>query len=76
MSDSKGQIDFQLYRYTPSIPAAVIFVVLFLLTTAYHFYQLIKSRSWYFSAFVVGGICEFFPSSGSVLTHQALDGPF
>jgi hypothetical protein len=59
MGDSEGHIDFQLYRYTPSVAAAVIFIVLFLLTTAFHLYQLIKCRAWYFSAFVLGGICEF-----------------
>lgn len=58
MSDKSGQYEFQLYRYTPSLVGAVIFIVLFLLTTAYHLYQLIRSRSWYFTAFVLGGICE------------------
>jgi hypothetical protein len=58
MSDSEDHIDFQLYRYAPSVAAAVIFIVLFVLTTVYHLYQLIKYRSWYFIAFVVGGICE------------------
>lgn len=58
MSDSNHQIDFELYRYTPNIAAAVIFIVLFTLSTAYHSYQLIKCRAWYFIAFVIGGICE------------------
>ena len=58
MSDGSGQIDFQLYRYTPNLAAAAIFIVLFTLTTIYHTYQLIKTRAWYFIAFVLGGICE------------------
>ncbi|CAG7999982.1 unnamed protein product [Penicillium salamii] len=58
MSDSEGHIDFQLYRYTPSLPAAVIFIVLFVLTAAYHIYQLVKCRAWYFIAFVLGGIFQ------------------
>jgi len=58
MSDNNGYIDFKLYRYTPNVAAAVIFIVLFTLSTAYHSYQLIKCRAWYFIAFVIGGICE------------------
>lgn len=58
MSDGSGYIDFKLYRYTPNLAAAAIFIVLFALTTIYHTYQLIKTRAWYFIAFVLGGICE------------------
>lgn len=58
MTESGGKVDFQLYRYIPSVAAAVIFIVLFVLTTLYHIYQLTKSRSWYFIAFVLGGICK------------------
>jgi hypothetical protein len=59
MGDSGQHIDFKLYRYTPSVAAAVIFIILFTITTAFHVWQLIKSRSWYFIAFVLGGICEY-----------------
>ncbi|KAK9851440.1 hypothetical protein MYU51_009747 [Penicillium brevicompactum] len=58
MGSSEGHIDFQLYRYTPSLPAAVIFIVLFVLTTACHVYQIIKCRAWYFTAFVLGGVFQ------------------
>lgn len=57
MSDNP-EIDFKLYRYTPNVAAAAIFVVLFAITTLYHVYQLYKARAWYFIAFVVGGICK------------------
>jgi hypothetical protein len=76
MGDSGGHIDFQLYRYTPSVPAAVIFTILFLGTTAYHLYQLIKCRSWYFCAFISGGICEFLSASSSAFLNRAWDVPF
>ena len=52
-------VDFKLYRYTPSLVAAIIFIVLFVLATAYHLYQVIRTRFWYFTIFVVGGACEF-----------------
>lgn len=52
-----ANIDFQLYRYTPSQAAAGLFVALFSITTLYHAYQIAKARAWYFTAFAVGGIC-------------------
>ncbi|CAI7599649.1 unnamed protein product [Penicillium manginii] len=70
MGDSEGHIDFQLYRYTPSVAAAVIFIVLFLLTTAFHLYQLIKCRAWYFSAFVLGGIFQIIGYIARAISHS------
>lgn len=53
-------IDFQLYRYVPSLAAAILFVVLFVLITAYHLYQVVRMRSWYMLVFVTGGICKYY----------------
>lgn len=53
-----GGIDFKLYRYTPSLVAAVLFIVLFALTTAYHLWQTVRPRCWYFLVFVTGGVCK------------------
>ena len=50
--------DWQYYRYNPSLAAAAIFIVLFLSTTTFHLYQLIRTRTWYFIPLVVGGFCE------------------
>jgi hypothetical protein len=47
------------YRYHPSLVAAVIFVVLFALTTFLHIFQLIKKRTWYFIPLVIGGLCTY-----------------
>lgn len=60
MSSDNGDpgFDFELYRYTPDLGAAVLFLVLFVLATAYHAYQVIRMRSWYMLVFVVGGVCE------------------
>ncbi|EEU42503.1 uncharacterized protein NECHADRAFT_93370 [Fusarium vanettenii 77-13-4] len=38
---------FKLYHYDPTIPGAVIFLLLFLATTAFHFWQLIRPRCWF-----------------------------
>ncbi|PVH97369.1 RTA1-domain-containing protein [Periconia macrospinosa] len=49
---------FVFYRYEPSIAAAVIFIVLFAITTLLHIYQIIRRRTWYFIPLAVGGIFE------------------
>ncbi|PNP84116.1 hypothetical protein FNYG_02804 [Fusarium nygamai] len=57
MSESAGNGDavFKLYRYDLSMVAAVIFIILFLLVTGLHTYQLIRTKTWFFSCFVIGG---------------------
>lgn len=45
------------YRYHPSQVAAIVFVVLFALTTSLHTLQLIKKKTWYFIPLFVGGLC-------------------
>lgn len=55
---------FVLYRYSPSLPAAIIFVILFALTTFYHIFQIGTKRTWYFIPLAVGGACTL-PSSAS-----------
>ncbi|PYH91144.1 RTA1 like protein [Aspergillus ellipticus CBS 707.79] len=50
---------FEYYYYYPSLAAAVIFIICFLFTTLLHTYQLIRTRTWFFISFVVGGYFEF-----------------
>jgi 5-hydroxyisourate hydrolase-like protein (transthyretin family) len=38
--------------------AAVVFIVLFSITTILHTFQLAKKRTWYFIPFLIGGFCE------------------
>ena len=54
-----GEIDFELYRYTPSLPAAIVTVIVFAILTAVHVWRLYKARAFYFIAFTIGGVCEF-----------------
>ncbi|KAJ5929063.1 RTA1 domain protein, partial [Penicillium verhagenii] len=55
---SDGGIDFALYRYTPSLPAAVVFAVIFLLLSILHLIRLCKNRTYFFIPFIVGLLCE------------------
>lgn len=57
-SSSDGGIDFALYRYTPSIVAAVIFAVIFLIITILHGIRLWRHRTYFFVPFIIGLLCE------------------
>lgn len=57
-SNTSGETDYKLYRYTPSLVAAILFTVLFMLATCYHLYQVVRTRAWYFIVFVIGGACK------------------
>jgi hypothetical protein len=48
---------FAYYRYDPSMAAAVIFTLLFMGTTFYHIFKLVKTRTWFFVPFAIGGVC-------------------
>ena len=58
---------FSLYQYTPSIPAAIVFIALFGITTALHSYQMMRTRTWFFIPFLCGGLCK------SMASIEALD---
>lgn len=59
MAEEQAAPSFKLYHYDPSVAAAVIFVFLFLATSFYHVWQMVKQRTWFFTAFIVGGAFEF-----------------
>lgn len=49
--------DFALYRYAPSLAGAVIFCIVFVITTGLHTFQMARTKTWYMVPFVVGGFC-------------------
>jgi hypothetical protein len=57
MSDTQYG-DFKLYRYDPSMAGAVIFVLAFIAATGLHFYQMIRTKTYFFVPFVIGGLFE------------------
>ncbi|EXJ74394.1 uncharacterized protein A1O5_02690 [Cladophialophora psammophila CBS 110553] len=62
--------DFKLYRYDPSAAAAVIFVTLFALASFLHTYQLLRTRTWFFVPFCVGGYFEAIGYVGRAIGSQ------
>ncbi|KAJ5608670.1 hypothetical protein N7528_009237 [Penicillium herquei] len=45
---------YVLYQYTPSLVAAMVFAILFFLTTTVHLWQRIRNHTQYFNPFIVG----------------------
>ncbi|KOC09222.1 RTA1 like protein [Aspergillus flavus AF70] len=70
MDSTEGTFEFKLYRYTPSLGAAILFLVLFALITLYHLYQVIRLRSWYFLVFVIGGVFQIIGYICRTLAHN------
>ncbi|KIW92239.1 uncharacterized protein Z519_07223 [Cladophialophora bantiana CBS 173.52] len=62
--------DFKLYRYDPSLAAAVISVILFALASFLHTYQLLRTRTWFFIPFCVGGYFEAIGYIGRAMGSQ------
>ncbi|KAJ5934275.1 Protein RTM1 [Penicillium verhagenii] len=66
---SDGGIDFALYRYTPSLPAAVVFAVIFLLLSIFHLIRLFKNRTYLFIPFIVGLLFECAGYIARIFSH-------
>ncbi|KAH8662824.1 RTA1 like protein-domain-containing protein [Tricladium varicosporioides] len=49
---------FKFYRYTPSVAACIIFIILFTITSTIHLYQLLRTRAWLLIPIVIGGFGE------------------
>ncbi|EPE07796.1 hypothetical protein F503_00518 [Ophiostoma piceae UAMH 11346] len=52
MANSVG--DFEYYAYNPSMAAAVIFIIVFFLSTLTHVFLMVRKRTWYFAPFIIG----------------------
>ncbi|GAB1739773.1 hypothetical protein NU219Hw_g4710t1 [Hortaea werneckii] len=50
--------EHKLYHYDPSVVAAVVFALLFIISLLWHIFQLIRHRAWFFIPFVIGVIFE------------------
>lgn len=48
--------DYYAWKYLPSLPAAIVFCILFFILTTAHAYRLYINRLWFCIPFVAGGI--------------------
>lgn len=69
-------LNFQYYYYEPSLPAAIIFIVLFGIATFLHAFQMFKTRTWFMVPFLIGGIFETIGYIGRVLSASENPGPY
>ncbi|RSL94305.1 hypothetical protein CEP52_012723 [Fusarium oligoseptatum] len=68
-TDPGAAFDFKLYRYTPSLPAAIVSVVVFAVLTVLHTWRLLRARAFYFSAFTIGGVFQTIGYCGRIWSH-------
>jgi hypothetical protein len=61
--------DFKLYRYDPSLPAAIVATIIFAVLTAVHFWRLRRAGALYFTPFLIGGIFETIGYCGRIWSH-------
>ncbi|GAA6046480.1 hypothetical protein JCM3770_004943, partial [Rhodotorula araucariae] len=52
------ELTFNIYGYDPSLAAAIVFLVAFSLITLWQTVQVIRSRVWWLTVLLVGGVCE------------------
>ncbi|KAJ5757114.1 uncharacterized protein N7511_007296 [Penicillium nucicola] len=62
--------DWIAYTYNPSIAAAVIFIILFAVTTLLHTFYLFRTRTWFFIPLVIGGYFELIGYIGRAMSAQ------
>ncbi|KAF5977989.1 Rtm1p-like protein [Fusarium bulbicola] len=63
------EYDFKLCRYTPSLAAAIISVVIFGILTGLRLWRLFRARAYYFTAFTIGGIFQVVEYAGRTWGH-------
>lgn len=73
--DDAGGFDFKLYRYNPSLPAAIIALVVFAILTAAHTWKIARHRSLYFIPFTVGLACKSLYGLPPILRVSVLTQP-
>jgi hypothetical protein len=61
--------DFKLYRYEPSLPAAIVTTIVFAILTAVHFWRLRRVGAVYFTPFLIGGIFQTIGYCGRIWSH-------
>jgi hypothetical protein len=66
-------LDFALYRYDVSLPAAIAALVVFLILTLLHVWRIYRHRSFYFTAFTIGGVCTWWPPHTKPCPYRPVD---
>lgn len=62
-----GFDDFRLYHYDPSTAAAILFIILFTLSTSLHIHQCIATRTYLLIPLTIGGLFEILGYTGRAI---------
>ena len=62
-------VDFKLFRCEPNLGAAVFFILLFTAAASLHTYQYVVTKTWFFTAFIVGCWCRSASASSIVFRN-------
>ncbi|KAH7253204.1 hypothetical protein FSOLCH5_013997 [Fusarium solani] len=62
---------YPLWRYVPSLPAAIVFVVIFGILTIGHAWKMFRHRMWFCIPFVVGGIFEIIGYAARAVAYNS-----
>ena len=57
MASAGDTFNFKLYRYVPSLAAAVVATVVFGSLSVAHIFRIVRNKTWFCVPFVVGGLC-------------------
>lgn len=55
--------DWKMYRYTPSLAAAILFLTLFTIMTLLHVHSYARYRRTSIIYIILGGLCQYSPIS-------------
>ena len=67
-------LEWSVYQYRPSLPANILFLVLFAAALVLHMYLGFRWRSWWFMAFMIAGcVSEMIGYAGRIKMY---DNPF
>ncbi|KAF7720298.1 Uncharacterized protein PECH_003417 [Penicillium ucsense] len=70
--------DYTFWYYTPSLAAAVIFLLAYIVLTGLHSMKMFKGKKWFCIPFTCGGIFEIIGYIGRVMAHNDITsmGPY
>jgi Na+/citrate or Na+/malate symporter len=62
---------YYIWKYIPSVPAAAISAIIFIIITGAHGWRMSKTRLWFCLPIVIGGLSKlFFPNNKSLLSSS------
>ncbi|CAG8071755.1 hypothetical protein PENNAL_c0002G07258 [Penicillium nalgiovense] len=61
---------YTFWNYAPSIPAAVIFMLIFIVLTGLHSWKMFRARTWFCITFTLGGFFQIIGYIGRCIAHN------